>query len=84
MPIFLFHVFNSVGTTCDDEGADLSDLTAAKDHAMDSIRSIVAEEARTGRIDLNGHIEIADPAGGTLGRVAFREAFDLKLGGASE
>jgi hypothetical protein len=84
MPIFLFHVFNSVGTARDDEGSDLPDLNAAKDHALDSIRSIIAEEARTGRIDLNGHIEIADPAGETLGRVAYREAFDLKLGGASE
>ena len=84
MPIFFFHVFNSTGTTCDSEGSDVPHIAAARELALDSIRSIIAEEAREGKIDLNGHIEIVDAAGAVLGRVNYGEAFDLKLGDRSE
>jgi hypothetical protein len=81
MPIFYFHVFNSTATARDSEGADVADIAAAIDLARDSIRSIVAEEARTGRIDLNGHIDIADRSGTIQARVDYRDAFDLNVGG---
>jgi hypothetical protein len=83
MPRYFLHVFNSTGTARDDEGADLPDMAAARQLALDSIRSIMAMEARAGRIDLNGRIEIADSSGAVLDRVAYREAFVLSLGGAS-
>ncbi len=83
MPRYFLHAFNSTGTARDEEGTDLPDMAAARALALDSIRSIVAMEARAGRIDLNGRIEIADASGAALDRVDYREAFELSLGGAA-
>ena len=46
---------------------------------MDSIRSIIAEEARKGVIDLDGHIDIIDTSGQALTKITFPEAFTLRL-----
>lgn len=80
MPLYYLHVSNSVGNARDTEGQDLPDLDAARTLAVDSIRSIVAEEAKAGKIDLAGHIEIADTEGRVLGEVRYSEAFELTLG----
>ncbi|MCW1429794.1 DUF6894 family protein [Novosphingobium sp. JCM 18896] len=78
MPRFFFHVHNGDGETRDDEGLDLPDQANARDVAIDSIRSIIAEEARQGMIDLQGRIDITEGEDALL-QVAFIEAFDLRL-----
>lgn len=78
MPHFFFHVHNGHGETPDEEGLDLPDQANARGMALDSIRSIIAEEARRGVIDLKGRIDITE-GGETLLRVEFIEAFDLRL-----
>lgn len=78
MPRFFFHVHNGDGETRDDEGLDLPDQAKARDVAIDSIRSIIAEEARQGMIDLQGRIDIAEGEAVLL-KIAFIEAFDLRL-----
>jgi hypothetical protein len=52
--------------TPDDEGAECTDLDAARQLAIDSIHSMIAEEAREGSIDLTGRIEIRDADGNSL------------------
>ena len=79
MPHYYFHVQNGHGFTHDEEGVDLSDEEAARAMAMDSIRSMVAEEARKGVLDLDGYIDVLDGDATPLTRIGFREAFSLRL-----
>lgn len=79
MPRFFFHVFNGNGETTDDEGLDIENQAGARQVAIDSIRSIVSEEARQGMIDLVGRIAIEDGARNVLLEVSFAEAFELNL-----
>lgn len=79
MPHYYFHVQNGQGFTRDDEGIDLADEGAARAMAMDSIRSMVAEEARKGVLDLDGFIDVLDDAAVRLTRIAFPEAFSMRF-----
>lgn len=81
MPRYFFDIFNGNGFVQDEEGVDLQDQAAAVRMAMDSIRSIIAEEARKGLLDLDGHIEVRDGCSEALARIAFPEAFTVRLPG---
>ena len=81
MPLFFLHVFNRIGFAADEEGVEVDDLAAAVEQAKDGIRSIIGDEARTGRIDLNGRIEIVDEAGTTRQVIPFPEAFEIMMAG---
>jgi hypothetical protein len=83
MAHFYFHLRNDIGLTRDDEGQELPDLAAAREYAIDNIRSVLGGEAREGRIDLRGSIEIADGGGSVLAVVSFSEAVDLQTGSDS-
>jgi hypothetical protein len=78
VPRYFLHIRNG-GNVRDEEGLDLPGVPDARARAIEGIRSIVAEEAREGRIDLAGWIEIANGKGDMLLAVPFREAFDLRL-----
>lgn len=79
MARYYFHVYNGEGVTRDDEGVEFEEQMAAQGMAVDSIRSIVAEEARGGVIDLTGHIDVADQRGDILFTAEFSRAFNLRL-----
>lgn len=79
MPHYYFHVQNGHGLTRDDEGVDLADEGAARAMAVDSIRSMVAEDARKGMLDLDGFIDVLDENATPLTRIGFAEAFSLRL-----
>lgn len=81
MPRFFFDVSNGQGFTPDEEGVDLQDQAAAIHMATDSIRSIIAEEARKGVIDLDGYVEVRDSDAQALARVPFPDAFTVRLPG---
>lgn len=76
---FFFHTRNGVGDTRDDEGIEVTDENAAYQIAIENIRSIVAEEAKAGLLDLEGHIDVADADGRLMLLVSFTEAFDIRL-----
>lgn len=78
MARFFFHIYNGHGETHDDEGVEI-DQAAAPDMAVASIRSIVADEARDGLIDLTGRIDVADQHGDVIFTTQFQEAFTLRL-----
>lgn len=78
MPRFYFHLFNQISAR-DHEGRDVSDLQSARIRAVDDIRSIISEDARSGQLDLRGRIEIADEDGQTVDTVSFIEAFVVAL-----
>ena len=78
MQRYYFHVYNSVGVTSDHEGLLYQDLKAAKAQAIQSIRSILAEELKTaGQVDLRGRIEIVNEEG-TIATVRFGDAVDIQ------
>jgi len=79
MPHFFLHVFNGHGEIRDEEGIDLESNSAARKIAVDSIRSMIAEDARKGLIDLTGYIAVQDDAENELMTVAYRDAFELRL-----
>ena len=81
MTRFYLHVVNRVGSASDEEGVELADLAEAVEQAKDGIRSIISDEARTGRIDFNGRIEIADESGATRQVVPFPDAFEIVAAG---
>ncbi len=82
MPRFFFNVCNGHGDTIDEEGLELENQSAARRIAIDSIRSMVAEDARQGLIDLNARIEVKDDGDNALLIIAYREAFELRLADA--
>ena len=79
MPRYFFHVFNGHGMTPDEVGIDLQDQAAARRMALESIRSIISEEARKGVLDLDGHIDITDTSAQTLIQIPFPEAFTVRM-----
>lgn len=80
MARYHFHVLNGLGLTADDEGRELADLDIARDEAIKGARSIVSEEAKEGRVDLRGKIDVADPSGRVLLTVTFAEAVEVVAG----
>jgi uncharacterized protein DUF6894 len=81
MARFFLNIHDGSGFAEDPEGQDLADLDAARLQAIDGVRSLLSEEARHGRLDLFGSIEITDSNGATLLVVPFREAIDLHCNG---
>jgi hypothetical protein len=79
---FYLHLFNRLGSALDEEGVEVADLEAAEARAVDGIRSILADEAKVGRLDLDGRIEIADESGAIVRTVPFEDAFEICRGGA--
>ena len=74
MPRFYLHLCNGSGFTEDSEGAELSDLEAARSIAIASLRDVMAAELKRGEIDLGSFIEIEDEARQHLITVPFEEA----------
>ena len=81
MPLFFFHLYNSTGLTPDEEGRELESLSAARECAIQDIRSVLCEDVERGFIDMRGRIEIAGERGETLMTVAFSEAVELRQDG---
>jgi hypothetical protein len=81
MARYYLHINNGGGYSEDLEGQDLPDLDAARQAAIDGVRSLLSEEARQGQLDLTGSIEIADSDGKLLLVVPFHDAVELKRDG---
>lgn len=79
MPRFFFDVVNRIGIVEDPEGAEFPDDETARLHALDSIRSIIADEGRMGMIDLRGRIDVRGESGSPFS-VRFEEAVDVLTG----
>ena len=80
MTRYHFNIHNGVGLVPDEEGLELTDLSAARSQAIDGIRSVISDEARRGFVDLSGAIEIADDEGNVLEVVGYDEAITLTMG----
>lgn len=78
MTHYYLNIQNGNGLTRDDEGEDFPDLAAARQKAMEGVRSILSDEIKSaGSMDLHGCIEIADESGAVVLTLPFREAIDF-------
>jgi hypothetical protein len=76
MPRYYFHLYNDVVTT-DDEGVELSDLAAAREHAIEEARVMVCESVKKGHVNLEHRVTVTDETGANVLAITFREAFML-------
>jgi len=77
MPLYHFHVRNSEHTD-DEEGTELPDLAAARQHALEGARDLVCSDIKKGWLNLDHYIEVTDDTGALLFRLTFREAFEIR------
>lgn len=76
MPHYFFHVHDTLDTP-DAEGDEYATVEAAIASATLAARELIADEARSGVIDLNHCIEIIDETGTVLDVVLFSDAVRL-------
>jgi hypothetical protein len=77
MPRYFFHIYNDVIAE-DEEGAELPDMAAAREHAICGARSLMAEEVVAGRLCLHHRIEVADEQGRVVMKIPFRELVNIE------
>ncbi len=80
MPRYFLHIHNAHGKVEDEEGVDVSSLSAASEIAVTGIRDLLAAETKNGAINLNGRVDIANEAGKILVSIPFEKA--VKVHGA--
>ncbi|PVE24160.1 hypothetical protein DC522_11760 [Microvirga sp. KLBC 81] len=61
-----FHLVNSHETIPDDVGIEVTDLTTAKDHALQAIEDIREEAIQLGASWQGWRLDIVDPSGNIL------------------
>ncbi len=80
MTHYYLNIINGTGLIVDNEGEEFADLSAARERAAESVRSILSDELKSaGLINLQGRIEIIDQHGSMVLSLPFREAIDLRL-----
>jgi hypothetical protein len=77
MPRYHLHIHNHHGDALDEEGGEYADLTVAHRKAVEGIRSFLSAELLEGKLDLRGHLDIADDAGAVLQRIDFDEVVTI-------
>lgn len=77
MARYYFHLRNDVDTD-DEEGIELPDVAAAREHAIENARMMVCESVKQGHLHLDHCIFVTDESGEQVVTVTFREAFTLE------
>lgn len=76
MPRYFFHVHNHIEVE-DEEGQLLPDEAAARAAALESVRELICESVREGRLDRRHYIQVTDADGREVLVLSFGEAFAL-------
>ena len=77
MPRFYFNLRNEISVE-DEEGKELDDAEQAREMAVVSARSIMAEGVRYGRLVLSDEIDILDAQGVKILTLPFRDAIRIE------
>jgi hypothetical protein len=77
MPLYYFHVYDD-DITMDDQGAELADEHAARDHALKEARALAADTVLHGHLVGHHRIEIVDADQKPIGTVRFDEAVEIR------
>lgn len=76
MPRFYLHLHTEAEFP-DEEGQELSDLAAAREEAVTGARSLIAEGAKDGLINLNDRIEIIEEGRQERHIIRFRDVVEI-------
>jgi hypothetical protein len=76
MARFFFHLIDSVDILLDEEGIELSREAIAA-NALRQARSIIADDACRGRIDLHYRIDVKDEQGTLVHSLPFSNAVEI-------
>lgn len=76
---YRLHAYNAHSETIDQEGADFPNRDAARQSAIDGIRSFLSAELLDGIIDLDGHLDFADDAGVVVASLPFMSAVEILI-----
>jgi hypothetical protein len=82
VPHFFFHLYNDA-ISCDEEGQDLPDRSAARQRALDYARDMAAVMVKEGNLDLAHRIEVTDQEGAVVETLFFRDAIHIKSDGGT-
>ena len=83
MPRYFFHLYDSLEAR-DEEGKVLTDLPAARTHAIVEAREIASADVRSqGRLDLSHWIEVEDERREVMLIVKFSDAVTIESGNRS-
>jgi len=77
MPRYRFNIHNAIGFIPDEQGQELPDLEAARAEALRGARSLLAEEVRSGQMNLCGRLEVRDEKDDLVLTLPFAGAVDI-------
>jgi hypothetical protein len=77
VPVFYFHVCNGSGFVEDEQGTDVADVSAAREHAINGLRDLMAQEMRVGQLNVASFVEIEDQNHQLVMTVPFIEAVNV-------
>lgn len=75
---FYFHLYEAGECARDTEGRELRTFEIALQEAATTVRDIIADDVRRGKICLESYIEIADSYGIPLATIFFDEAITIQ------
>lgn len=76
MPRFYFHLYNDT-VSCDDEGREFPDESAARLQALAYARDMAAVMVREGHLNLTHRIDVTDQAGTVVVTIPFRDVIQI-------
>jgi hypothetical protein len=82
MPLFYFHLWSHQQYIVDPEGSEHGNVDAARTEALFAARSIMSEEIKSGRFDLDQKFELHDDRGHHLLTIPFAHALETVEPGA--
>jgi hypothetical protein len=77
MPLYYFHLRDGHDILLDPEGQECRSRDFAAAAALREARAIIGEEARSGTIMLDKHIDVEDQAGTIVHRLSFQDAIRI-------
>jgi len=77
MARYFFHLCDGQDVLMDPEGREISDESAIAALALKDARSMISQDALTGRIHLQQAIEVLDKSGAVVHRLQFRDAVTI-------
>lgn len=77
MARYFFTLHDRSGDTPDQEGCDLPGHAAARVHAINAARALMAEDVRAGHLHLSDYIEVSNDSGEIVLTVPFSNAVTI-------
>lgn len=77
MPVYYFHLRNAQHRVLDSTGRQLDGMDAVKAAALQEARGVIAEDVKTGKLDLRHTIDVEDGSGNRVYRLDLRDAVEI-------